>query len=251
MEDMLFPAPEEGFVLTHFLVSKNVAQSADFYVRILGGTAVMEGEPTIVKLSNSWIIINAGGPPTDDKPDVHLDVPSDPNQVSAFLNIRVADINAVYDEWSGKGAQFLTPPTDREAEYRCYIRDPDGHLIEVGQIKGAPRSSGERTVHRLASLHGCWTPRPAFEHAGAVLPVSVYNMRMVRVNVYLPDELAVEAKAAGLNVSSIAQKALRSALAGGRVDEWLDDIGSMRPLGINHRVVASAVTAAKDELEDG
>jgi catechol 2,3-dioxygenase-like lactoylglutathione lyase family enzyme len=46
---------------------------------------------------------------------------------------RVADIQAVYEDWSSRGAEFLTPPQDRGAEIRCYIRDPDGHLIEVGQ----------------------------------------------------------------------------------------------------------------------
>jgi hypothetical protein len=66
-----------------------------------------------------------------------LDVPQDPDRVSAFLNIRVADIDAVYREWSAKGATFLTPPIDRGAEIRCYIRDPDEHLIEVGQATGA------------------------------------------------------------------------------------------------------------------
>jgi hypothetical protein len=30
-------------------------------------------------------------------------------------------------------AEFLTPPTDRRHELRCYMRDPDGHFIEVGQ----------------------------------------------------------------------------------------------------------------------
>jgi len=74
-------------------------------------------------------------------------------------------------------------------------------------------------------------------------------MRMARVNVYLPDDLAAEAKAAGLNVSGLTQGALRSALAASRVDEWLDDVGAMRPLGIRHDAAASAVAAAKDELE--
>jgi catechol 2,3-dioxygenase-like lactoylglutathione lyase family enzyme len=136
MADAEFPAPREGMVLTHFLVSADVAASRDFYVRILGGVPVMDGEPTIVQLANSWIIINVGGGPTDDKPDVVLDVPDDPNRVSAFLNIRVADIEHVYDEWSSSGATFLTPPIDRGAEIRCYLRDPDGHLIEVGQATG-------------------------------------------------------------------------------------------------------------------
>ena len=89
------------------------------------------GEPSFVALANSWIIINVGGGPTDDKPTVTLETPPDPDRTSSFLNIRVADIQAVYDEWSARGAEFLTPPKDRGAEIRCYIRDPDGHLIEV------------------------------------------------------------------------------------------------------------------------
>ena len=89
--------------------------------------------PTYVALSNSWIIINAGGGPTDDKPTVTLETPRDPDRVSSFLNIRVKDIEAVYAEWSARGAQFLTPPKQHQYEIRCYIRDPDGHLIEVGQ----------------------------------------------------------------------------------------------------------------------
>ncbi len=136
MAEMEFPAPSEGIVLTHLVVSADVARSRDFYVDVLGGVAVMEGEPTIVKLANSWIIINVGGGPTDDKPEVLLDVPADPNLVSAFLDIRVANIARVYEEWSAKGATFLTPPIDRGREIRCYMRDPDGHLIEVGQSTG-------------------------------------------------------------------------------------------------------------------
>jgi catechol 2,3-dioxygenase-like lactoylglutathione lyase family enzyme len=136
MPDSDFPAPSEGFVVTHFLVSADVAASRDFYEGVLGGKTVMDGEPTIVKLANTWIIINSGGGPTDDKPDVVLDVPADPKLVSAFLNLRVADINQVYEDWSAKGATFLTPPIDRGAEIRCYMRDPDGHLIEVGQATG-------------------------------------------------------------------------------------------------------------------
>ena len=131
-----FPAPDKGIVITHFLVSSDVEASVHFYVNILGGKTVMEGEPSIVKLANSWIIINVGGGPTEDKPDVTLDVPKDPNRVSAFLNIRVADINQVYNEWSALGAKFITPPIDRGPEIRCYMQDPDGHLIEVGQATG-------------------------------------------------------------------------------------------------------------------
>ena len=51
------------------------------------------------------------------------------------MNIRVADIRSRYDEWRSKGAEFLTEPKDHPFEIRCYIRDPDGYLIEVGQAK--------------------------------------------------------------------------------------------------------------------
>ena len=67
-----------------------------------------------------------------------LETPRDLDRVSSFLNIRVADIHAVYEQWSARGAQFLTPPTDRGPEIRCYIRDPDGYLIEVGQTTRIP-----------------------------------------------------------------------------------------------------------------
>ena len=127
------PAPSEGILLTHFIVSADVERSRRFYTEVLGGEVVMEGEPSMVALSNGWIIINAGGGPTEDKPTVTLETPPDPDRTSAFLNIRVADIEAVYNDWRERGAEFLTPPMDRGAEIRCYIRDPDGHLIEVGQ----------------------------------------------------------------------------------------------------------------------
>ena len=134
-----FPTPTEGIVLTHFIVSADVERSSRFYADVLGGEVLLAGEPTIIALANSWIIINLGGPPTDDKPTVTLEPPSDPDRVSSFLNIRVADIHSVYDQWRARGAEFLTPPTDRGVELRCYMRDPDGHLIELGQTTRAPR----------------------------------------------------------------------------------------------------------------
>ena len=108
-----------------------------FYTEVLGGKTVISSEAgdevTYVALGNTWVIINVGGGPTDDKPNVILETPPDPDRVSSFLNIRVKDIAAVYAAWSARGAEFLTEPKQHEYEIRCYIRDPDGHLIEVGQ----------------------------------------------------------------------------------------------------------------------
>lgn len=125
--------PREGFVLTHFLTVSDVKRSADFYARVLGGSVVRSGEPTVIQLANSWIIVNVGGGPTDDKPTVTLHTPQNPDEATSFLNIRVADVQACYEEWRHKGAEFLTEPKRHATEIRCYMRDPDGYLIEVGQ----------------------------------------------------------------------------------------------------------------------
>lgn len=133
-----FPAPKQGIVITHFIVASDVERSKRFYVDVLGGEAILEGEPTIVALANGWVTISTGGGPTPDKPGVTLE-PPDPTHVSEFLNIRVGDIASVYEQWRARGASFLTTPIDRGVEIRCYLRDPDGHLIEVGQFVGGPR----------------------------------------------------------------------------------------------------------------
>jgi lactoylglutathione lyase len=138
MSDGDFPDPQSGFVVTHFLVVSDQDRSRVFYESVFGAKVLAERDPVIMKIANSWLILNVGGGPTDDKPTVTLAPPADPARVSAFLNIRVADIAAAYAEWSARGAEFLTEPKDHGREIRAYIRDPDGHLIEVGQTTPSP-----------------------------------------------------------------------------------------------------------------
>ena len=135
MEQSDFPAPADGFVVTHFLVVSDQDRSREFYKNVFGAKVVLERDPVILKMANTWLILNNGGGPTDDKPTVTLTTPPDPNHTSAFLNIRVADIARSYKDWSAKGAQFPTEPKDHGREIRAYIRDPDGHLIEVGEAR--------------------------------------------------------------------------------------------------------------------
>ena len=131
-----FPAPREGFVITHVLVVSDQDRSREFYRSLLGGQVLVERDPVIMKVANTWLTLTTGGDPTDDKPDVSLGTPVDPGHSSGFLNVRVADIARVYQEWSANGAKFLTEPKDHGREIRAYLRDPDGHLIEVGQTTG-------------------------------------------------------------------------------------------------------------------
>ncbi len=146
------PAPAEGILITHFLTVRDVARSRAFYAHVLGGQVVLEENPCIVRLANSWLIMNPGGPPTPDKPAISLVPYEASDRVSSFLNIRVADIWACYREWKSRGADFVTEPLDRGAEVRCYLRDPDGYLIEVGEATGLLR--GELAQKRPEDLPG-------------------------------------------------------------------------------------------------
>jgi catechol 2,3-dioxygenase-like lactoylglutathione lyase family enzyme len=135
-----WPRPRLGVgtdvVVTHLLIVRDVDSSRRFYTDVLGAKPLMEGPPAILRFYNSWLILSQEGGPTDDKPDVVAVAPSDGRTLTSALNLRVADIYEVYTKWSARGAAFLTPPKAHPSEIRCYMKDPDGHLIEVGQTTG-------------------------------------------------------------------------------------------------------------------
>ncbi|HEX2770886.1 MAG TPA: VOC family protein [Micromonosporaceae bacterium] len=137
MEAPDYLAPESGAVLTHLLIVRDVNRSREFYQRVLGAEVVHEGEPSILRFHNSYIVINSQGGPTDDKPAVQAQAPPDANTLSSAMNIRVNDVYAVYEQWRARGGEFVTEPKDHGVEIRCYLRDPDNYLIEVGQATGA------------------------------------------------------------------------------------------------------------------
>ena len=134
---MSISRPDQGaelkLVVTNTLIVANIQRSVAFYRDVLGATVLREGEPTFLRLGNIWLTINGGGGPTDDKPEVVASPPHDENVLSLFLNLRVTDIRRYYDLWSSRGAKFVTEPKVHATELRCYMRDPDGYLIEVGQ----------------------------------------------------------------------------------------------------------------------
>ena len=127
--------PHEGFSIAHFLTVADIERSARFYETVFGARILSLGDgnaPGYLQLANTWMIMNVGGGPTPDKPTVTLSVP-DPNKINSFMNIRVANIQACYELWKSRGAEFITEPIPKYVEIRCYIRDPDGYIIEVGQ----------------------------------------------------------------------------------------------------------------------
>ena len=131
--------PQDGITIAHFITVADIERSVRFYEKVFGGRILSRGDsrgaPGDIQIANTWLIVNVGGGPTPDKPSVTLSVPADRNAVSSFMNIRVADIQACYELWRSRGAEFITEPKDKYGETRCYIRDPDGYIIEVGQSK--------------------------------------------------------------------------------------------------------------------
>jgi predicted enzyme related to lactoylglutathione lyase len=99
------PTPSEGFLVTHFITVRSVARSRAFYSDVLGGQVVLEENPCMVKLSNSWVIMNPGGGPTPDKPDISVVDYEPGNTISSFMNLRVADIQACYAPVERKGGR--------------------------------------------------------------------------------------------------------------------------------------------------
>jgi len=131
-------SPEDGFTVAYFLTVADIERSVQFYETVFGGRILSRGDssgaPGYIQIANTWLIVNVCGGPSPEKPSVTLSDP-DPDSVSSFMNIRVADIQACYELWRNRAAKFITEPKDQYGETFCYMRDPDGYLIEVVQSK--------------------------------------------------------------------------------------------------------------------
>jgi lactoylglutathione lyase len=125
--------PGLELVVTATLIVADIGRSTAFYRDVLGAEVLLEGEPTFLRFGNIWLTVNLGGGGTDDKPDVTATPPRNPDDLSFFLNLRVSDIHRFYERCRARGAPFITEPKKHASEWRCYMRDPDDYLIEVGQ----------------------------------------------------------------------------------------------------------------------
>ena len=124
--------------VTHILVVADPARSRDFWVNVLGAELYREygGTSVVLRFAGTWLLLVTGGGPTADKPGVVFAPPPDPEQVSHAMTLRVADCRAAYEALRARGAVFLTEPYDWGSEIRCFLRDPDGHLVELSQAVG-------------------------------------------------------------------------------------------------------------------
>ena len=134
---MVEPFPEGSAEVTQLLVVADVGRARAFYTDVLGAELYREygGDSAVLRFLGLWLLLVTGGPPTAGKPGVTFAPPADPNSVDHQLTIRVPDCRAAYETLSARGAEFLSPPVDRGGEIRCFFRDPDGHLLEISEIR--------------------------------------------------------------------------------------------------------------------
>jgi catechol 2,3-dioxygenase-like lactoylglutathione lyase family enzyme len=123
---------------TQILVVSDAARSRDWWTGVLGAELFREygGTSVVLRFAGTWVLLVTGGGPTADKPEVRLAVPDPAAPVSHALTVRVPDCRAAYESIRMRGGEFLTPPHDWGSEIRCFLRDPDGHLIEISEAVG-------------------------------------------------------------------------------------------------------------------
>ena len=127
--------PLAGVDVTQILVVTDTRRSRAFWTQVLGAEVYREYQSSVVlRFSGSWVLLVTGGGPTPDKPQVTFAPPAEPDRVSHAMTLRVDDCNAAYEALKELGAEFLTPPYDWRGEVRCFLRDPDGHLIELSEV---------------------------------------------------------------------------------------------------------------------
>ena len=119
------------------IVVGDLARSLQIYEGVLGAARITVGESYAkLSLGRGELHLATLSPPTPDKPEVTL-APPDPQSaiVHGEIIVHVRDCRAMYSRLVTRGAAFLAPPTVPPwgHEVRAFLRDPDGHLIELSQ----------------------------------------------------------------------------------------------------------------------
>jgi catechol 2,3-dioxygenase-like lactoylglutathione lyase family enzyme len=135
--------PTDGVELRCFLVVSDYTRSLAFYRDVLGATVMRElpGTLCFLRFAGSQILLSAPAGSMKDTPAVSHPPPLDCTSVISELSIRVPDCSAAYEVLRSRGAEFLTPPFDWSDETRAFFHDPDGHLLEIREVREASSRS--------------------------------------------------------------------------------------------------------------
>lgn len=128
----------DDWVATQILVVGDLDRSRAWWTGVLGAQLYREygGTRIVLQFAGTRVLLVTGGRLTPDKPGVVLEPPDHAAPVSHAMTVRVADCRTVCESIRSRGGDFLTPPHDWGVEIRCFLRDPDGHLIEFSEATG-------------------------------------------------------------------------------------------------------------------
>jgi catechol 2,3-dioxygenase-like lactoylglutathione lyase family enzyme len=119
--------------ITPMAAVRDLGRSRAFYVDLLGFAPVESGEGyVLLEKSGAWLYLVSESPPTPDKPGVTLAAPPAGDRTPFNLVLRVADCRSAHAALAMRGAAFLAPPAQPPwGGWRCFLRDPDGYLVEI------------------------------------------------------------------------------------------------------------------------
>ena len=117
--------PREGISIAHFLTVADIERSVRYYEKVFGARILSLGDGNGLGTFSCEYL--------DDSEPWRRGGKEEEGHINSFMNFRVADIQACYELWKSRGAKFITEPIPKYSETRCYIRDPDGYIIEVGK----------------------------------------------------------------------------------------------------------------------
>ena len=129
--------PREGISIACFLTVADIERSAHWCEKVFDGRILSMGDgnaPAVPSAGEYLDDSERRGRAHPGQADGDAPAFPDPNHISSsYANFRVADIQACYELWKSRGAEFITEPIPKYGEIRWYIRVRDGYIIEVGQ----------------------------------------------------------------------------------------------------------------------
>lgn len=134
MPDLSFP--EDTAEIAPLLVVSDLERSLHFYVERLGASALMVWDTYAqLRLGAGRLHLATPSPSSYDKPGISLVPPPNPSELTGEVVLHVSDCRQVYVDLVARGVVFLEPPSNPawDGETRCFLQDPDGHLIEISQ----------------------------------------------------------------------------------------------------------------------
>lgn len=128
--------PDPATTAAPLLCVRDLGVASRFWVEVMGGEVEVAWDFYVrLRLGAAVVHLVPAGPAAGDRPIGYAPPAHDAAEVPAEVVFRVPDCRAAHAALAARGAPLLGPPAEPPwgGEVRCYLRDPDGHLIEISE----------------------------------------------------------------------------------------------------------------------